>query len=100
MPVVHSSWNSAIISMLVSESRLPVGSSARITFGLGDQRARDGDALLLAARHLVRVVVDALGEPDALQRLARPLVALDRRDVRVHQRQLDVLERASCATAG
>ena len=40
---------------------------------LGDQRARDGDALLLAARHLVRVVVDALAEPDALQRLARAL---------------------------
>ena len=93
MPVDQRSWNSAMTSTLVSESRLPVGSSARITFGCDDQRARDRDALLLAARQLVRVVMDAVGEADALERLARPLVALGGGDVRVEQRQLDVLER-------
>ena len=33
MPPRHSSWNNVITSTLVSESRLPVGSSARITLG-------------------------------------------------------------------
>nr|WP_276603003.1 hypothetical protein [Nannocystis pusilla] len=33
MPERPSSWNSAMISMLVRESRLPVGSSARMTLG-------------------------------------------------------------------
>ena len=59
MPSPPSSWSSAIISTLVRESRLPVGSSARMTLRLVDQRARDRHALLLAARELARVVVAA-----------------------------------------
>ena len=35
---------------------------------VGDDRARDRDALLLAARELARVVVEAVAEPDDLER--------------------------------
>ena len=38
---------------------------------LVDERARDGDALLLSARELVRVVVEPLAEADALERRRR-----------------------------
>ena len=41
-----------MISRPCAECRLPVGSSARISFGLGDHRARDADQLLLAAGEL------------------------------------------------
>ena len=47
---------SAMISSPVCESRLPVGSSARMMDGLVDQGARDGDALALAAGELVGLV--------------------------------------------
>ena len=93
MPVRPSSWNSAITSTLVRESRLPVGSSARMTRGPVDQRPGDGDPLLLAARHLVGVVVEPIAQPDPLQRLAGPLVPLGGGDPGVEQRQLDVLQR-------
>ena len=43
---------------------------------VADERARDRDALLLAARQLVRVVVRAVVEADAVERLHRALVAL------------------------
>ena len=49
-------------------SSAPVGSSANITLGLADERAGDGDALLLAARELGRPVAAALVEADALER--------------------------------
>ena len=42
-----------------------MGSSARISFGMVDQRARDGHALLFAAGELRGQVLDAIGEPDA-----------------------------------
>ena len=77
------------------ESRLPVGSSARITFGCVDERARDRDALLLAARELVRVVIERArrGRPARAPR-ARAAWRSRAGDARVEQRQLDVLERA------
>ena len=40
------------------ESRLPVGSSAKTTVGLRDERPGDRDALLLAARELGRAVLE------------------------------------------
>ena len=43
---------------------------------LVDQRARDRDALLLAARQLVRDVVIALAEADGVERGQRALVTL------------------------
>ena len=83
MPLRPSSWKSAITSTLVRESRLPVGSSARMTRGSVDQRAGDGHALLLAARHLVGVVVGAVcrARPARATRAARrvPLRAGRRR---------------------
>ena len=63
---------------------------------LGHQRARDRDALLLAARQLVGMMLGRFSRPDRGQRRHRPPPALRRRDaavVRVQQRQLDVLER-------
>ena len=43
---------------------------------VGDDRARDADALLLAARELARVVLGAIGEADDLQRDRHALAAL------------------------
>jgi len=81
-----------MISTLVRLSRLPVGSSARISSG-SLTSARDRDALLLAARQLVRLVVGPLAEAHRAQQLERLLVALPRRAAAavVEQRQLDVL---------
>ena len=42
-----------------------MGSSARISFGMIDQRARDCDALLLASGKLRGKMLDAVGEADA-----------------------------------
>ncbi len=56
-----------------------------------DQRARDRDALLLAAGELRRMVAGAMREADAIQRFLRALVPLGGRHLRVDQRQLDVL---------
>ena len=63
--------------------------------GSRDERARDRDALLLAAGELARLVVEAVAEPDALERGGgqRARVALPAAAV-VEQRQLDVLQRA------
>ncbi len=46
---------------------------------VGDDGARDADALLLAARELARVVIGPLAEPDDRQRRLHPLLALGRR---------------------
>ena len=82
-------------STLVRESRLPVGSSARMSLGLVDERARDGDALLLAARELARVMVERAPSPT---RSSAPCARAHRARVvptpGVDERQLDVLERA------
>ena len=73
-------------------SRSPVGSSASSSVGIADDRARDRDALLLAARELARVVVDAVAEPDELERVLRALRAAPcPLIVHQQQRQLDVL---------
>ena len=59
-----------------------------------DQRAGDGDALLLAARQLVRMVIEPLAEADRLERRGGALAALLGADAApVEQRQLHVLER-------
>ncbi len=62
-----------------------------------DQRARDGDALLLAARELARRVALAVAEAEQPQRPARPLdarLAARRPGRRVIKGQADVLDRA------
>ena len=61
---------------------------------LGDERARDRDALLLSAGQLARPVVEAVAEPDAGERLHAPGPARSsRRSAGVDQRQLDVAQR-------
>ena len=57
-----------MISCEVLVSRLPVGSSASNTARRIDQRARDGDALLLAAGKLRRRIALAVAEPEQLER--------------------------------
>src|SRR5262245_36257185 len=62
------------------------------------ERAGDCDALLLAARELRRVMVDAVGHADALERGECGLVALVGRHARaVRERQLDVLQHGEVA---
>ena len=71
-----------------------MGSSASSSVGIAHDRARDRDALLLAARELAREVGEAVAEPHQLERRLRarslrslPLILTQQ------QRQLDVLER-------
>ena len=59
-----------------------------------DDRAGDGDALLLAAGELARPVVGAVCQPDALQRARRARPPLACRDPAVQQARRDVVERA------
>ena len=79
------------ISSPALRSRSPVGSSHSSSVGIGHDRARDADALLLAAGQLPRIVLGALGEADDFQRDARALSPLRLRQLRQQQRQLDVL---------
>ncbi len=58
-------------SSVVRESRLPVGSSANNTGGLVDQRAGDGDALLLAAGKLRRLVIHPVSQAHQSQQPPR-----------------------------
>ncbi len=57
-------------------SIIETGSSATISFGLGDQRARHRDALQLPAGQFVgKAALDlGHGQPDALQRLVGDVV--------------------------
>ena len=71
-------------------SRLPVGSSARISLRVGDQGAGDGDALLLAAGKLLRPVAGAVADADPLQRLGDALLPLAA-VLAIEQRHLDIL---------
>ena len=62
-----------------------------------DQRAGDGDALLLAAGELAGRIALAVAEAEQLQRRARPLeavAAVGRGRRGIEQRQRDVLDRA------
>src|SRR5205823_5679611 len=57
-------------------------------------RAGDGDALLLAARELVRMMLEARAEADPFERFYRALFAFAAADAGVDERELDVLDRA------
>ena len=71
MPWRLSSWNSAMISRLVVRVERAGRLVGEDQQRLGDQRARDRHALLLAAGELRGVVVGALAQPDALQHRQR-----------------------------
>ena len=61
--------------------------------GLSDQSPGDGHALLLAARELARLVVDAVAEADTLQRLGGEAAGIEPATATVvQQRQLDVAQ--------
>ena len=62
----------ASISAEAFESRLPVGSSAKIEVGPSDQGPGAGDPLLLAAGHLVRPVRQAVGDAQLAHQLIEP----------------------------
>ena len=62
-----------MISRLVLESSAPVGSSARMIFGIVHKRTCDGDTLLLPARKLAWLVFLASGQSDSEQGFHRPL---------------------------
>ena len=87
-----------MMSCDVRVSRLPVGSSASSTTRIVDQRARDRDALLLAARQLPGRIALAIAETE--QTRARPRARSKRAALadaarrRIEQRQRDVLDRA------
>ena len=84
----------------ISESRLPVGSSASSKRGVAGERARDRDALLLAAGELRRDVLHARGEADALERFADALLALGRVHAAIAQRHVDVVEQVEIRESG
>jgi hypothetical protein len=71
---------------------LPVGSSARISAG-SVTRPGDRDALLLAAGQLGRLVVDAIAEPEPLERRAGASDAVAPSDALVEEGSRDVVER-------
>ena len=71
-------------------SRSPVGSSHSSSVGIGDDGARDADALFLAARQFARLVLDAIAEPHERQRRVHALEAICAAELGEQQRQLDV----------
>src|SRR5207249_2944529 len=75
----------------VEVARRLVGQQYR---GVVDERACDGDTLLLPPRELARMVVGAILEPDRGQPLARARAPRSSRQPRVDQRELDVFEGA------
>ena len=61
-------------------------------FRVVDERTRDGDALHLAAGHLVRLFGELIAEPDSFEHFLCALPALGLGDARERQRELDVRE--------
>ena len=57
-----------------------------------DERTCDGDALHLAAGHLVRLLLQLVSKANLLQRLSRAAAALLRRNAGERERKLDVCE--------
>ena len=98
--VGHHADRRAALVQLAEESHdclavLRVEVSRRLV-GEEDQRLarygpRDGDALLLAARELRGIMLDAVRHAHTLERLLHPLAPLGRRHPAVGERQLDVL---------
>lgn len=79
------------------EARLGVEGTRRLigedNLGIGDERTGYGHALLLSARHLIRIVVSPRQQPEAVEIVHRHLVALAARHALVEQRQAHILHR-------
>ena len=71
------------------ESRLPVGSSAKMIFGFEAERAGHGDALLLATGQLARPMLQAVTETHRGDDVVDPLRVTGL--AAEHHRQSDVL---------
>src|ERR1044071_10042617 len=65
-----------------------------------DQRTGDGDALALAAGELVRAVLGAVDQADALERFHGPLAPVAAAGAGVEQRELDILQHGGARPAG
>ena len=61
---------------------------------IGHDCSRDRDALLLAARHLARVMLCPIGKVDHIKRRLDVPTALSRTEICQEQRQLDVVRRS------
>src|SRR5437879_1157477 len=70
--------------------QVPGGLVAHQQLRIGHQRARDRDALLLAARQFLRLVLGTIGKSHHLQRHGDILLALRGGELCQQQRQLDV----------
>ena len=70
---------------------MPVGSSARMIFGIRDDGARDGDELLLSARELAGIQVLLADDVEPIEDVADHAVAIGFLDVAVRQRHVEVL---------
>ena len=99
----HDDGHALVVELLEHAHDLDAGAAVEIAGrlvgeqqgGLVGERAGDGDALLLAAGKLVRLVVGAVGQADRVQRLQGPL-ALARSGqalAGVEHRQFDILQR-------
>ncbi len=83
-----------ITSSLVAVSRVAGGLVGQHHLRTGDDGARDGDALLLAAGQHVRIVIGAAGEADHWRSASRARrLALAGGDAAIDERQLDVFHR-------
>ena len=70
--LAHGRRMNARISAPARESRLPVGSSAKMISGRCGQRPGHGDALLLAAGELAGPVVEPVAQADGADDLVEP----------------------------
>lgn len=76
----------------ILESRLPVGSSARMMSGLPTDGTGDGDTLALAAGELRREVAHAVRETDLFEHGDGGFTAFLGADLTVKKGQFDIIE--------
>ena len=90
VPPSFSFLKSSMISLPWLECRLPVGSSARIDFGIGHDSACDGYQLLLSARELVGIEILFSDDLESIQHVADDAVAFAFLDVAIGERDVEV----------
>src|SRR5688572_14224758 len=103
-PLVRDQHEGVAGAMQVLEQRkdLRAGTAVEVSGRLigqqqlraGHERARNGEALALAAGKLGRAMAGAVAEPHPLERFPRTAVPLGSADARIDERHLDVSQRA------